>query len=137
MVVSARHDVTSPADASERALSVDAASVDAWERQRSSVFALVNVWKTDSESETAGAAAQRGGSAAAALRTDAAHGGQVQLEAHVAVAGVTLGNADALAVLTAVQNPTILGGTQAGVCLVAPWKNDKVFSQKLILMAFK
>lgn len=135
MVVSARHDVTSPADASERALSVDAASVDAWERQRSSVFALVNVWKTDSESETAGAARWR--SAAAALRTDAAHGGQVQLEAHVAVAGVTLGNADALAVLTAVQNPTILGGTQAGVCLVAPWKNDKVFSQKLILMAFK
>lgn len=65
---------------------------------------------------------------AAALRTDAAHGGQVQLEAHVAVAGVTLGNADALAVLTAVQNPTILGGTQAGVRLVAPWKNDSKYS---------
>lgn len=59
VVASARHDVTSPADASEGAFCVDAASVDARERQRSSVFTLVNVWKMDSESETA-SAAQRG-----------------------------------------------------------------------------
>lgn len=47
--------------------------------------------------------------------TYAGHSGHVQLVSLVTVAGVTLCNTNAPAVLTAVQDPTILSCAQAGV----------------------
>ena len=44
------------------------------------------------------------------LRTDACHARAVQAEAGVADAGEAAGDSDAAAVLTATENPTLLGG---------------------------
>lgn len=57
--------------------------------------------------------------------TDAGHGGQIQLVSLVTVTGVTLGDTDTPAVLTAVEYPTILGCIQAGVRLVTSWKTRR------------
>lgn len=51
--------------------------------------------------------------------TDTRHAGHVQLVTVVTVTGVALGDADAAAVLTAVQDATVLGGAQAAVGLEA------------------
>lgn len=48
------------------------------------------------------------------------HGGHVQFISLVAVTRVTLSNADAPAVLTAVEYPTILCCAQTGVGLITP-----------------
>lgn len=56
----------------------------------------------------------------AELRTNTCHGGHVQLVSLVTVTGVSLGNANTPAILTAVQDPTILGGAQTGVGLITP-----------------
>lgn len=111
------HDESSQTDAAKRTFRVHAASVDTGAVHAvHAVLALVSVCPHNkhlclmSETPEADASQQ--------ALTCTRHAGHVQLVSMVTVTGVSLRDPDAAAVLTAMQDPTVLGGAHAVVGLV-------------------
>lgn len=108
------HDESSQTDAAKRTFCVHAASVDTGDVH--AVLALVGVWPHNKHLGLVPENTEEGASQEALTCTR--HAGHVQLVSMVTVAGVSLRDPDAAAVLTAVQDPTVLGGAHAAVRLV-------------------
>lgn len=114
------HDESSQTNAAKGTFCVEAASVDAGDVHAvHAVLALVNVcphnkylWLLSGKTEA---------DVHQEALTCTRHAGHVQLVSMVTVTGVSLRDPDAAAVLTAVQDPTVLGGAHAAVRLVTSW----------------